>query len=119
MTESVKARKETRYYVGRYEIANPKEIEEIVHFNEYNHLPQIADNFNYSDGFVNSRTANQLVARLNLIEQHIAEDSETEVRYHYFSYQKNDDVRALANYTRKVEEKEEETPTETEEVTEE
>ena len=120
MSESVKARKETRYYVGRYQIANPKETEEIVHFNEYNHLPQIADNFNYSDGFKQSATASRIAARLNQIEGHIAEDDDSEVRYHYFSYQKNDDVRALDNYTRKVEEKEEETPTETEEeVTEE
>ena len=104
MTESVKARKETRYYVGRYAIANPKETEEVVHLNEYNNLSSVTDNFMYSEGFTQRITATRIANRLNQIEQHIAEDTNAEVKYHYFSYERNNDVRALDNYTRQTEE---------------
>lgn len=103
-------RENTRFYIGRREING--EIEEVYHMNEYNRQFTTEDNFQRTDGFNEARTANILAARFNDAEKLAAEDLGLPVKYHYFTYKKDDQVSTTSNYEVPVEEVKEETPTE-------
>lgn len=98
------ARENTRFYVGRRELNG--ESESVMHFVDYNRLFITEDTFARTDGFNNARTANQIAARLNSIEDDIVADLGIEKRFHYFSYKKDDQVVALPNYEYEVPEEE-------------
>ena len=90
------ANESIRFYVGRINVETKQE--QVLHFNEYNNLFTTSEEFSQSNGFKEQTTANKLVSWLNSIEKEIATDKSRGIKYHYFTYRKDDKVTTLSNY---------------------
>lgn len=90
------ANESIRYYVGRINVETKQE--QVLHFNEYNNLFTTSEEFSQSNGFKEQATANKASNWLNNIEKEIATDKSRNIKYHYFTFRKDDKVTTLANY---------------------
>ena len=90
------ANESIRYYVGRINVDTKQE--QVLHFNEYNNLFTTSEEFSRSNGFKEQATGNKVANWLNLMEKEIATDKSRGIKYHYFTYRKDDKVTTLSNY---------------------
>lgn len=90
------ANESIRFYVGRINVDTKQE--QVLHFNEYNNLFTTSEEFSQSNGFKELATANKASNWLNLIEKEIATDKSRNIKYHYFTFRKDDKVTTLSNY---------------------
>ena len=90
------ANESIRFYVGRINVETKQE--QVLHFNEYNNLFTTSEEFSQSNGFKENTTANRCANWLNNIEKEIATDKARNIKYHYFTFRKDDKVTTLANY---------------------
>lgn len=90
------ANESIRFYVGRINVETKQE--QVLHFNEYNNLFTTSEEFSQSNGFKEQATANKASNWLNLMEKEIARDKARNIKWHYFTYRKDDKVTTLANY---------------------
>ena len=90
------ANESIRFYVGRINVDTKQE--QVMHFNEYNNLFTVSEDFSQSNGFKEQSTVTRVSAWLNNIEKEIATDKTRNIRWHYFTYRKDDKVTTLSNY---------------------
>ena len=90
------ANESIRFYVGRINVDTKQE--QVLHFNEYNNLFTTSEEFSQSNGFKENTTGTRIATWLNNIEKEIATDKARGIKYHYFTFRKDDKVTTLANY---------------------
>ena len=90
------ANESIRFYVGRINVETKQE--QVLHFNEYNNLFTTSEEFSQSNGFKELATANKASNWLNLMEKEIATDKSRAIKWHYFTFRKDDKVTTMSNY---------------------